>query len=71
MQNEVTQYQMAIVPSNTSGEGDPKCELVVYASIVIIREPIDANGANDMDSLANAHDSVARRLGVHIENVNY
>jgi len=71
MPNEVTQYQMSIVPSNESERGEPAHELVVYASIIIIREPINAKSTGDMDALANVHDQIANRLGVHIENVNY
>lgn len=65
------QFWMTIVPTNTSGEGDPKCELVVIQHVCVIKEPIDAKHANDMDALDRARKSVAARLGVSIENVEY
>jgi hypothetical protein len=64
-------FFMTIVPTNTSGQGDPACELVVVEHIDVIREPIDAKNANDMDALDRARESVASRLGVPIDHVEY
>jgi hypothetical protein len=64
-------FFMTIVPTNTSGEGDPACELVVIEHIVVIKEPIEAESANDMNALDRARESVAQRLGVDIDNVEY
>jgi hypothetical protein len=64
-------FFMTIVPTNTSGEGDPECELVVVEHVVVIKELIEAMHANDMDALDKARAAVARRLGVDIENVDY
>lgn len=69
--NESRQFWMTIVPTNVSGEGDPKCELYVIEHITVIKEPINAKHANDMDALMQARESVARRLGVSIDNVGY
>jgi len=66
-----SQFFMTIVPSNTSGEGDPACRLVVIKHVEVINEPIEANGANDMDVLYAVRNEVASRLGVPIENVEY
>jgi hypothetical protein len=71
MDSKDRQFFMTLVPTNVSGEGDPRCELVVIEHIEVIREPIDARGANDMDALNKARAAIARRLGVDIENVEY
>lgn len=64
-------FFMTIVPTNTSGEGDPACKLVVIEHICVISEPINATHANDMDVLDRARVQVAQRLGVPVENVEY
>jgi hypothetical protein len=69
--NDDRHFFMTIVPTNTSGQGDPDCHLVVIEHIIVIDEPIFANGANDMNAIEAAHESVALRLGVDIENVQY
>jgi hypothetical protein len=66
-----SRYFMTITPTNVSGNGDPACELVVVEHVVVIREPIDAKHANDMEALIKARADVARRLRVGIEKVEY
>ncbi|HWI69475.1 MAG TPA: hypothetical protein VNS88_14065 [Nitrospiraceae bacterium] len=70
-QNKGRQFFMTIVPTNTSGIGDPACELVVIEHICVIKEPIEAKHANDVEVLDVARVAVAARLGVDIENVEY
>jgi hypothetical protein len=69
--NSDRHFFVTIVPANTSGQGDPDCQLVVIEHICVIKEPIDAENANDMEALDRARESVAQRLGVNIENVEY
>jgi hypothetical protein len=70
-QNRNRQFWITIVPTKTSGKGDPKCELVVIEHVCVIKEPIEAKNANDMDALDKARPEVARMLGVDISQVEY
>lgn len=69
MGNNERYFHLRIRPTNTSGIGDPKCELTVTEQVRVITEPIEAMHANDFAALGRAVDDVARRLGVSVENI--
>ena len=69
--NEERSFFMTIIHENPGDGNDPKPVLVVTEHIVVIRESIDAVGANDMRALDKARVDVARRLGVDIETIEY
>ena len=74
MQNtnsEQRHFFMTIVPTNTSGIGDPDCQLVVIEHVCVIKEPIEASGSNDTHLLEMMKSSVALRLGVDEDDIEY
>lgn len=70
MTNNDRQYFATIVPDQP-GDQDTTWHVVVIESHEVIREPIKARHANDMDALDQAIPQIAHRLGVDIENVEY